>query len=108
MSSVTTSRASFLTIRGPFAVVTAALFVMLMAGNLPTPLYAVYQQRFGFSGTELTLIFATYMLVLMPSLLLFGQLSDRVGRRRVIAGGLGVAALGLVLFAAAQSTAWLF
>ena len=36
------------------------------------------------------------------------QLPDRVGRRRVIAGGLGAAALGLLLLALAQSTAWLF
>jgi MFS family permease len=94
--------------QGPFLVVTAALFVMLMAGNLPTPLYAVYRERFGFSGTELTLIFAIYAIVLIPSLLVFGQLSDRLGRKRVIAAGLGVAALGLALLASAQSTAWLF
>ena len=89
-------------------IVGAALFVLLLDGNLPTPLYAVYRERFGFSGTELTLIFATYTLVLIPSLLLFGQLSDRVGRRRVLVGGLIGAAVGLVLLALADSTAWLF
>ena len=46
--------------------------------------------------------------MLIPSLLVFGQLSDRVGRRPVIVGGLAVAALGLVLLALAQSTAELF
>src|SRR3954463_5072171 len=94
--------------QGQFYVVAGALFVMLMAGNLPTPLYAVYRERFGFSGTELTLIFAIYAIVLIPALLVFGQLSDRLGRKRVIAAGLGVAALGLGLLASAQSTAWLF
>jgi MFS family permease len=94
--------------RTPFLVVAGALFVLLLDGNLPTPLYAVYRERFGFSGTELTLIFAIYALALIPSLLVFGQLSDSVGRRRVIAGGLGTAALGLLLLALAQSTAWLF
>jgi MFS family permease len=91
-----------------FVIVGAALFVLLLDGNLPTPLYAVYRERFGFSGTELTLIFATYTLVLIPSLLVFGQLSDRVGRRRVLIGGLIGAAVGLVLLALARSTAWLF
>jgi MFS family permease len=91
-----------------FVIVGAALFVLLLDGNLPTPLYAVYRERFGFSGTELTLIFATYTLVLIPSLLVFGQLSDRVGRRRVLVGGLIGAAVGLVLLALARSTAWLF
>jgi MFS family permease len=85
-----------------------ALFALLLGANLPTPLYAVYRQQFGFSSTVLTLIFAVYALVLIPSLLVFGQLSDRLGRRRVIVLGLGAAAAGLALFAAAQGTSWLF
>src|SRR5215211_7173435 len=88
-----------------FVIVAAALFVLLLDGNLPTPLYAVYREEFGFSGTTLTLVFAAYTIVLIPSLLVFGQLSDRVGRRPVIVGGLGLAALGLVLLAVAQSVA---
>jgi MFS family permease len=91
-----------------FVIVGVALFVLLLDGNLPTPLYAVYRERFGFSDTELTLIFATYTLVLIPSLLLFGQLSDRVGRRRVLIGGLLGAGVGLLLLALAAGTAWLF
>jgi MFS family permease len=94
--------------RTSFFVVAGALFVLLTDGNLPTPLYGVYQDRFGFSGTQLTLIFATYTLALIPSLLVFGQLSDRIGRRPVIAGGLAAAAVGLILLAAAQSTVWLY
>jgi MFS family permease len=94
--------------RGPFIVVATALFVLLVSGNLPTPLYGVYRERFGFSATELTLIFAAYTAVLIPSLLVLGQLSDRVGRRRVLVGGLAVAAVGLAVLAAARSTAWLF
>jgi MFS family permease len=94
--------------KAPVLAVAGALFVLLMDGNLPTPLYAVYRDRFGFSGTELTLIFAIYAVALIPSLLVFGQLSDRVGRRPVIVGGLGVAAVGLLALAMAQSTAWLF
>ena len=92
----------------PFLIVAAALFVLLVASNMPTPLYAVYRERFGFSSAVLTLIFATYAVVLVPSLLVFGQMSDRLGRRRVIAAGLGVAMVGLALFAAARGTAWLF
>src|SRR4051794_38470096 len=91
-----------------FVIVALALFVLLLDGNLPTPLYAVYREQFGFSGTTLTLIFAVYAIMLVPSLLVFGQLSDRIGRRPVIVGGLAVAAIGLVLLATAQSTAQLF
>jgi MFS family permease len=92
----------------PFLIVTVAFFTLLLGSNLPTPLYAVYRERFGFSSAVLTLVFATYMVVLVPTLLLCGQLSDRVGRKRVIAAGLTTAAVGLGLFAAATGTAWLF
>jgi MFS family permease len=88
--------------------VAAALFVMLMGSNMATPLYAVYRQRYGFSAVELTLIFAIYAAVLVPSLLLFGQLSDRFGRRPVIAAGMVGGAAGLALFASADGTGWLF
>jgi MFS family permease len=93
---------------GPFLITAVALFVLLFDGNLPTPLYGLYRERFGFSGTMLTVIFAIYMAVLVPSLIVFGQLSDQIGRSRVLIGGLALGALGLVLLAAAQNTAWLF
>src|SRR5439155_8245328 len=95
--------------RGPsFWVVGCALLILLADGNLPTPLYAVYRQLYGFSGTVLTLIFATYSVVLIVSLLIFGQLSDRIGRRRVIAAGMLAAGVALILYALASSPAWLF
>ena len=84
-------------------------WLWLMAGaNMATALYDGYASRFGFSSLVLTLVFATYAALLVPSLLLFGRLSDRFGRRPVMLTGLAAAVLGLVLFAAAQGTGWLF
>src|SRR4051794_1718722 len=99
---------TLIVMRAPFLVVAAAWFAMMAGANLATPLYAVYERRFGFSSAVLTMVFATYALVLAPSLLVFGQLSDRLGRRRVIAVGLATAAAGLALFALATGLAWLF
>jgi MFS family permease len=82
--------------------------VLIAGANLATPLYAVYAKRFGFSSLVLTSVFGTYAVVLVPALILFGRLSDRFGRRPVILAGLGVACGGLVLFALAQSSAWLY
>lgn len=92
----------------PFWLLGAGMFAMLFSANLPTPLYAVYRERFGFSSAVLTLVFATYAVVLVPSLLVFGQLSDRLGRRRVIALGLALATVAMVVFAVARGTGWLF
>lgn len=80
-----------------------------MAGaNLATPLYGVYASTYAFSSLVLTTIFATYAVVLVPSLVLFGRVSDRFGRKPVLLAGLGVACVGLILFAYAQGTAWLY
>jgi MFS family permease len=84
-------------------------WLVLIAGvNLASPLYHVYAQRFAFSPLVLTAIFSTYAIVLVPALVLFGRLSDRFGRRPVLASGLGTACLGLILFASATGEAWLF
>jgi MFS family permease len=91
-----------------FLVVAGAWFAMMAASNVATPLYATYEREFGFSSAVLTVVFATYALCLAPSLLLFGQLSDRLGRRRVMAAGFATATVGLVLFALAAGLAWLF
>ncbi|WP_131741783.1 MFS transporter [Actinomadura roseirufa] len=85
-----------------------ALLVLLAGTNLPTPLYRGYAREFGFSPLVTTLIFAAYVAVLIPSLLVAGPLSDAAGRRRVLLPAVAVAALGALVFALASGTAWLF
>jgi MFS family permease len=51
----------------------------------PAPLYVLYQQRSGFSAFTITIIFAAYAAGVVASLFLAGHISDRFGRRRVIA-----------------------
>ncbi|WP_063711898.1 MFS transporter [Nocardia sp. BMG111209] len=84
------------------------LLVLLTGTNLPTPLYHGYQQKFGFSPLTVTLIFAVYVAVLIPSLLIAGPLSDAVGRRRVLLPAVALAMLGALAFALAQNVVWLF
>ena len=92
----------------PFVAAAFTLVVLLTGTNIPTPLYPVYEQVFGFPPLVVTLVFAVYALVLIPSLLVFGPLSDAVGRRRVLIPAVVLAAAASAVFAAAASTGWLF
>jgi predicted MFS family arabinose efflux permease len=78
-----------------------------MGTNIPSPLYGVYASEWGFSEGVITLIFAVYCLVLIASLLIFGRLSDQIGRRPVVLAALLMIAAGSLLFALAQSVGWL-
>ena len=85
--------------------VTVALaFVTAMLGTtLPTPLYPLYEAQFGFGGLTVTVVFATYAVGVICGLLLFGQASDALGRKRVLVPGLILSALSAVVFLVAPS-----
>ena len=70
-------------------IVAVALAVMFVGAIVPTPLYPLYQQAFGFSGITLTLIYAVYVLGNLVALLFFGRLADQVGRRSAILPAIG-------------------
>lgn len=63
-----------------------------------TPLYRLYQQSMHLSPLMITLVFAVYAISLLAALLTVGGLSDYVGRRPVILGGLLLNALAMILF----------
>lgn len=66
----------------------AALFTVTFAVNLHAPLYSVYAAGSGVGVTAVTLGFTAYVAGLMPTLMLLGGLSDRIGRRIPIAAAL--------------------
>ncbi|MFJ9369590.1 MFS transporter [Nocardia sp. NPDC101769] len=84
------------------------LLILLTGTNVATPLYHGYAHRFGFSPLVMTLVFAVYMGVLIPALLIAGPASDVLGRRRILLPALVLAALGTLGFALATDVAWLF
>ncbi|MGY1770320.1 MFS transporter [Blastococcus sp. SYSU D00813] len=83
------------------------LLLSLAASGVPTPLYRVYSERFGFGPGTLTVVFGIYAFALLVALLVVGGLSDHVGRRPVLAGGLLLMASAMVLFLVADSVGWL-
>ena len=87
----------------------AGVFVLLFfAAAAPSPLYGVYQAQWRFSATTLTAVFAAYALFLLVTLLVFGSVSDYLGRRRVILAGLAMAAGACGLFLEAHGVGMLF
>lgn len=93
---------------GAFWLVAYALFLVLAGATIPTALYPIYQNLFGFSAGVLTIVFAMYMVAALFSLVFAGPLSDRIGRRRVLLPALALAAMGSAVFVFAQDVGWLF
>jgi len=84
------------------------LVLFLAASAAPTPLYRVYQARWGFSATTLTAVFADYVVFLLITVLILGSLSDHVGRRPVIITALVVDTAACILFLLAHGAGALF
>jgi hypothetical protein len=94
------------TLPGPVAfwVTVALIALFLYASTAPTPLYGVYQAKWGFSAATLTAVFAIYILFLLVTLLVFGSLSDHVGRRPLTMAAIAVDVAASGLFLVADAT----
>src|SRR3954451_22816877 len=86
----------------------ACALLAFAASAAASPLYRVYEDKFSFAATTLTLLFAVYIVVLLGTLLLFGSVSDYTGRRLVMLVGLALGAAGCGLFLIAHGVGLLF
>lgn len=78
----------------------ASIIVSFLAGSsAPTPLYATYQAKWGFSPITVTVIFGIYAFVFLTALLTVGALSDHVGRRPVVLVAIILQVVAMVIFA---------
>ncbi|GAA4745077.1 MFS transporter [Amnibacterium soli] len=69
------------------------VFALAYGGNQFSPLLLLYRQREGYSQVAVDLLFAAYIVGIIPGFLICGPLSDRFGRKPVLLAG---AALGVV------------
>ncbi|GAA4802419.1 MFS transporter [Actinomycetospora chlora] len=97
-SSLATTPARGLRGRSAAVVVALAFLVTMIGTTMPTPLYPLYERELGFGGVMVTLVFATYAVGVAAALVLFGRLSDQVGRRAVLLPGLALAAVSSAVF----------
>jgi MFS family permease len=94
-----------LSVKAAFFCIAYAFLVAMAGTTLPTPLYPIYQQRFGFGNLMVTVIFSTYAVGVIAGLILTGRLSDEIGRRKVLLFGVGCAAASTILFIVTQGLA---
>jgi MFS family permease len=108
VATVERFRTTTLTGKAALTAVSTLLALAFMSSTLVTPLYVIYEKAFQFSPLTLTLVYATYVVGNLAALLLFGRLSDVIGRRRVALAALAAAIASTLLFLFATNTAWLF
>jgi predicted MFS family arabinose efflux permease len=94
--------------RASFWVSAAVVGNTLWTSAAPAVTYPLYAAEWHLSATVTTAIFAVYPITVVAVLLLFGNLSDFIGRRRAILWGLGASLIGALLFGVAPSVSWVF
>jgi MFS family permease len=82
--------------------VACSLFVIMLGVNIPIPLFSLYQEQWELSSGMITLIFAIYAFAIIPTSLVAGQVSDRIGRKKILVLGLLMSLMGTVSFAVAD------
>jgi len=81
-----------------FLAVVMAFLINMMGTTLPTAVYRYYQLQYGFTATVITVIYACYAIGVLGALLIVGNWSDQLGRRRMLLAGLCASAAAAVTF----------
>jgi predicted MFS family arabinose efflux permease len=81
-------------------IVAIAIFLITHAANLQIPLYGTYAKIAGFGSGISAIAFSTYVAGLLPTLILLGGASDRIGRKTIILASLLLACIATFLMIA--------
>lgn len=92
----------------PVIAISALIGAAFMGSTLVSPLWGLFQRKFGFSEITLTLIYAAYVVGNLAALLFFGRLSDQLGRRKIGVPAVAIAIAASCLFMFARNEAWLY
>jgi len=91
-----------------YVTVIYGLTMLVATGTVPLGLWTAYAREFHFSAAVLTFLASSTLFGVLVAVLLFGNLSDRIGRRAVLIPGVLLGALSLVLFVFADGVPMLF
>ena len=94
--------------RSPLLFIFLTVFIDLLGFGIVLPLLPVYSKAYGADEISLGLLFSCFSGMQFLFAPMWGRLSDRIGRRPVLIGGLLGTAASYVLFAYAHSMPMLF
>jgi predicted MFS family arabinose efflux permease len=89
-------------------IVTCATFTDIVAYSIAVPVLPDLSRRLGATPTMIGLLFGSFGVTLLAVSVPMGAVSDRVGRRLPLVGGMIALAAASALFAVAQTLPWLF
>ena len=90
------------------ALVTFATFTDIVAYSVAVPVLPDLSRKLGASPTMIGLLFASFGVTLLIVSIPMGHVSDRIGRKAPMVGGLFALAAATLLFAYADGLPWLF
>ena len=90
-----------------FVLIAAATAAMMAGASAPSPFYPTLQEQLHLLPVATTGIFAVYAVALLAALLVFGSISDHLGRRPVISAAFILLACSVTAFLMADSLALL-
>src|SRR3954464_8138910 len=90
------------------ALITCATFTDLVAYSIAIPVLPDLSRKLGASPTMIGFLFASFGVTLLIVSVPMGAVSDRIGRKGPLVGGLAAPAAASLLFAFADSLPWLF
>src|SRR3979409_276733 len=90
------------------ALVTFATFTDIVAYSVAVPVLPDLSRRLGASPTMIGFLFASFGVTLLTVSIPMGAVSDRIGRKAPLVGGMVALAAATVLFAYSDGLPWLF
>lgn len=91
-----------------FWVATAVVAHTIWTSAAPALTYPLYASEWGLTTFATTAIFAIYPVFVVLTLVIFGNVSDFIGRRETMLLGLAASAAGAMVFAVAPDVDWIF
>lgn len=92
----------------PQALVAALAIIVLVSGSTSiSSLFVSYRAQWGISSADIAIVFSVYVGSLLPTLVFFGGLAERFGRRPVVAAAVLAMVVGMAILAGAHNLAGL-